>query len=156
MKENVLDLLMYLFQHYMDTETEEEPDRDTIQVELEEAGFSKNEIRHAFDWLDGLVDDNFIESRPGKKSIRVFSEQEIEKLDIHCRGFLLYLEQTGIMSPIAREMVLDRIMALTDEEIDLERMKWVTLMVLFNQPDQDVSFDWIEDVVFDGVVENLH
>jgi Smg protein len=156
MKENVLDLLMYLFQHYMDTEMEEEPDRDTLQIELEQAGFSNHEITRAFDWLDGLVDENFSDRQPGKTSVRVFAPAEIEKLDLDCRGFLLYLEHTGILSPTVRELVIDRVMALNEDEIDLERMKWVILMVLFNQPDQDVAFEWIENMVFDGVVENLH
>lgn len=156
MKENVLDLLMYLFQHYMDTDMDEEPDRDTLTVELQQAGFSPHEIVRAFDWLDGLTDERFGDRQPGTTSMRVFAPEEIERLDMDCRGFLLYLEHAGILSPLIRERVIDRVMALSDDEIDLERLKWVVLMVLFNQPDQEVAFELIENMVFDGVVENLH
>ena len=44
MKENVLDVLMYLFENYMDDETEMNPDRESLRVELQEAGFRRNEI----------------------------------------------------------------------------------------------------------------
>ena len=39
MKENVLDVLMYLFQNYMDDEVDIDPDRESIQSELLAAGF---------------------------------------------------------------------------------------------------------------------
>jgi len=55
MKENVLDLLMYLFENYIYEEPEAEPDRASLSDSLEEAGFSNVEIDHAFAWLDGLA-----------------------------------------------------------------------------------------------------
>ena len=40
MKENMFDVLMYLFEHYyMDEETELSPDRESLHTELVEAGF---------------------------------------------------------------------------------------------------------------------
>ena len=55
MKENVLDVLMYLFQNYMD-DAETDPDRESIQTELLAAGFPSREIQQAFEWLDGLIE----------------------------------------------------------------------------------------------------
>ena len=34
-------------------------------------------------------------------------------------------------------------------EIDVEQIKWVVLMVLFNQPGQEANFAWMEDLMFD-------
>ncbi|HAO24765.1 MAG TPA: hypothetical protein DCQ49_06630, partial [Methylophaga sp.] len=65
--------------------------------------------------------------------IRVFSESEIERLDIQCRGYLLFLEQVGVLDVETREVVIERVLALDSEEIDLEQLKWVVLMVLFYQ-----------------------
>ncbi|MCK4951123.1 MAG: DUF494 domain-containing protein, partial [Gammaproteobacteria bacterium] len=87
---------------------------------------------------------------------RVYAEQETNMLDLECRGFLLYLEHTGVLDPASRELVLDRVLALDTTDIDIERLKWVILMVLFNQTDQEMSFDWIENVVFDSTAEYLH
>ena len=39
MKENIFDVLMYLFENYMEDEIEMLPDSDVIRTELLEAGF---------------------------------------------------------------------------------------------------------------------
>jgi Smg protein len=158
MKENVLDVLMYLFQNYMDGEFETEPDRESLQVELLEAGFPLPEVHKAFDWLDDLGaraehPDTRIQA---PHSIRLYSPQEMEKMDTEARGFLLFLEQSGILNPASRELVIDRVMALESGEMDVEQLKWVVMMVLFNQPGQEGAYEWIEDMVFDGFHENLH
>ena len=56
MKENVLDVLMYLFETYVDTEEDPEPDHNELRNELSRAGFADLEIERALDWLDGLTD----------------------------------------------------------------------------------------------------
>ncbi|MEW6354146.1 MAG: DUF494 family protein [Pseudomonadota bacterium] len=160
MKENVLDVLMYLFENYMnDEEVEVNPDQETLRVELVEAGFARAEINKAFAWLEGLADlqENLpLQTLDGSRSIRLFTPAETEKLSTECRGFLLFLEQVGVLDPANRELVIDRVMALETEEIDLEQLKWVVLMVLFNQPGQEAAFAWVEDLVFDETIGNLH
>ncbi len=158
MKENVLDVLMYLFQHYIDEESDAESDRETLQGALLEAGFLHTEIDKAFDWLDGLVMAQGENEGAGQTmhSTRVYTDRETDLLDLECRGFILYLEHTGVLDPTAREMVLDRVLALDAIDIDIEKLKWVILMVLFNQSNQEMSFDLIENVVFDSIAEYLH
>ncbi len=39
MKESVLDVLMYLFETYIDTDEQPEPDRNVLRAELERAKF---------------------------------------------------------------------------------------------------------------------
>ena len=56
MKENVLDVLMYLFETYVDTEEEPEPDQNELRLELARAGFGDTEIDRALLWLDALTD----------------------------------------------------------------------------------------------------
>ncbi|MGH8560550.1 MAG: DUF494 domain-containing protein, partial [Nevskiales bacterium] len=81
-------------------------------------------------------------------------------LSTECRGFVLHLEQLGILAPELRETVLDRLMALAEhhpaEEIDLEQTKWVVLMVLFNQPGQEAAYAWVEDLVYNQHGGYLH
>jgi Smg protein len=158
MKENVLDVLMYLFQNYMDGEFESEPDRESLHVELLEAGFPPVEVNKAFDWLDDLAARSELpETGPQTaRSIRLYTEEEMHKLDVECRGFLLFLEQAGIVTPAVRELIVERTMALESSEIDIERLKWLIMMVLFNQPGQEGAYEWIEDMVFDGSSASLH
>lgn len=158
MKENVFDVLMYLFENYLYDDEELGPDREPIETELSEAGFNRLEIRKAFDWLDALADKRNVPlvGPDSKRSIRLFTEPEMTKLETDCRGFLLYLEQVGILTPVSRELVIDRMMALEDAEIDLDTLKWVILMVLFSQPGQEEAYAWMEDLIFDNPAHPLH
>ena len=158
MKENVLDVLMFLFEKYFYDEPEMEPDRDDMEENLHQAGFTTAEIETAFHWLDGLAEQRH---QPELKlqtdqPIRVYVESEVSRLDTDCRDFLMYLENIGILDAQRRELVLDRVLALETDEIILEDMKWVVLMVLFNQPGQEANFAWMEDLMFDSEQEYRH
>ena len=50
-----------------------------------------------------------------------------------CRGFLLTLEHSGILSSETRELVIERALAASGETLTLEQLKLVVLMVLWNQ-----------------------
>lgn len=157
MKENVLDILMYLFENYISDEIELEPDEDVLRKELVAAGFRGVEIEKAFDWLEDLAD---LQEGDGngfsQQSIRVYSDEEMRRMGPEARGFLMYLEQMAVLSPASRELVIDRVMALETDDIDLDQLKWVVLMVLFNQPGQEAAYAWIEDLVFNEAPEYLH
>jgi Smg protein len=159
MKQDVFEVLLYLFENYMYDEADLEQDKESLKKELIDAGFRQNEIRKAFDWLEGLATmQSQRESYPlaGIASIRIYSDEEAEKLDSECRGFLLFLEQMGVLDHATREMVVDRVMALDSDEIDLEQIKWVVLMVLFNQPGREAAVAWMEDLVLDEMTGLLH
>lgn len=158
MKENILDVLMYLFENYMNDEIEDDRDEEALRNELQQAGFHHRQISKAFDWLEGLtsLQDEALIPAQHTSSIRVYTEQETERLDTEARGFLQFLENVGVLDHSARELVVDRIMALDAEDVDMEHIKWVVLMVLFNQPGREEAYAWMEDLVFDENAGNLH
>jgi Smg protein len=158
MTENVLDVLMYLFETYTDAESVPEPDRSALRAELERAGFRSGEIEKALEWLDGLGsrDEDPAWESPTERACRVFNNYEVSRLDVEARGYIMYLEQIGILSPTQREVVLDRVMALDSEEIDVEQLKWVVLMVLFSQPGQEAAYARMEDLIFEDSVTEAH
>ncbi|HEX7236326.1 MAG TPA: DUF494 domain-containing protein [Gammaproteobacteria bacterium] len=147
MKETVLDVLMYLFESYVDSPDEPEPNRNELKRELGRAGFHDREIESALDWLDGL-NSTAPGNAPQDTAFRVFDAVEQERLDAASRGYLLHLEQIGILQPAQREIVIDRLLALDNEEIDVEQTKWVVMMVLFSQPDGQDAFAQMEDLVY--------
>lgn len=157
MKESMFDVLMYLFENYF-YDDEPQPDRDSLESELFHAGFTHNEIHKAFDWLEGLANSREQASMAisSSRALRIFTQEEVSRLDTDCRGFLLYLEQIGILGPSSRELVIDRIMALEDDEVDIETLKWVILMVLLNQPGEEEALASMEDLLFDGSLQPLH
>ncbi len=158
MKENVLDVLMYLFENYFYEEPDDTPDRESMEENLQEAGFTDPEIEKAFDWLDGLAQQRHEPELvlQGDRPVRVYVPSEVERLDTDCRDFLMYLENAGILDAQRRELVLDRLMALETHEITLDDLKWVVLMVLFNQPGQEANYAWMEDLMFDTEQEYRH
>ena len=147
MKETVLDVLMYLFESYVDSPDEPEPNRHELKRELGRAGFHDPEIERALDWLDGL-NSTATGNAPQDTAFRVFDAVEQERLDAASRGYLLHLEQIGILQPAQREIVIDRLLALDNDEIDVEQTKWVVMMVLFSQPGPQDVFAQMEDLVY--------
>ena len=148
MKETVLDVLMFLFENYHDTEVHDSDNQDTLRDELSAAGFPSEEISYAFAWLDGLEEQRQAPTQHGTLgAIRVYAPEEMGILSTECRGFLLYLEQLGILTADSRELVIERLLALT-EEVDLERVKWVCLLVLVSQPGEEESAWHLEDMVY--------
>ena len=158
MKENVLDVLMYLFETFVDTEEDPEPDQNELRLELSRAGFGDSEIERALVWLDGLTDhqESLNYGNLSAHSTRIYNEFEQERLDAACRGYVAYLEQIGILSPPQREILIDRLLALESADIDEEQIKWVVLMVLFSQPGQELAYARMEDLVFEESTGLIH
>ncbi|MEM9530822.1 MAG: DUF494 domain-containing protein [Pseudomonadota bacterium] len=158
MKENVLDVLMYLFENYMYDEPEEDPDRASLESSLSEAGFSDGEIGKAFDWLDGLASQRQQPEMQGFSDapVRVYTDSEQQRIDTECRGFLTFLEGAGVLDSARRELVIDRIMALESADVDLNDLKWIVLMVLFDQPGQEANYAWMENYMFESAPELSH
>ncbi|MFZ2407355.1 MAG: DUF494 domain-containing protein [Methylobacter sp.] len=155
MKENIFDVLMYLFENYMEDEIEILPDSDIVRTELLEAGFEQIEVNKAFDWLESLSLQRAIKAS-ASPAFRIFCTQEKAKLDIECRNLLIFLENSGILNSANREIVIDRAMALENEEISMEKLKWIVLMVLLSQPDEEIAFSRMEDIVYDLIPTYLH
>ncbi len=93
--------------------------------------------------LDDLVDlrdQAYSPDADKTTAIRVYTSFERIKLNTDCRGFILFMEQMDVLDCQAREMVIDRAIALEGEEVDLDRLKWVVMMVLYNMPDREGEF----------------
>jgi len=159
MKANVFDVLMYLFDNYLDDEYEMDQDKDSLKNILARAGFEDRQVSKAFDWLEGLAMRNDVtqeEKLSGTGVNRIFNDMEMSRLGTECRGFITFLEQAGVLDMHDRELVIDRVMALESEEIDLYQLKWVALMVLLNQPGKEAAFTWMEGMVMEQVENSLH
>lgn len=155
MKENIFDVLMYLFENYMEDDIDMLPPSDTIKTELHEAGFEHMEVIKAFDWLESLSSHRDIKPS-ASPTFRIFCSQEIAKLDADSLNLIIFLEYNGILSSTNRELVIDRAMALEHEDISVEKLKWIVLMVLLSQPDEELAFSRMEDIVYDLVPTYLH
>lgn len=155
----MFEVLMFIFENYMDNNVSLKADNQTIVTELEHVGFTRYEIDRALDWLEGLSRfQTAVDSAPMlvSSSIRHYLAEESKLLGVDGKGFLLYLEQLGILDPITREIVIDRIMALDSKDVDMGRIKWVVLMVLFSQPDKKSALSLLQDMILFDAFDVLH
>lgn len=157
-EESVLNLLMYLFKYHMHDSLKFDNPHVELVRQLEQQGFQRPLINAAFDWLDSLGEQTLKPAKPHiSNALRIFSDEECLLIDKDCRGFLIFLEHYGILKPHTREMVISQVVALKEEVIDLHLIKWVTLMVLFTQPEEKSALALMEFLVMeDQKVMNLH
>jgi len=158
MYENMVDVLIYLYENYMDGDGQPPVEQSELEDELAQAGFSQTEIDKALRWLDELAVG--VEATEGNLhpvgSIRVYSDLECSKLDTEVRGLLMSLEHGGILDPVSRELVIDRLLAIDHPQVLADEVKWVALLVLMNRPGQEDAFTQMEDMLYNEDPVYLH
>lgn len=158
----MFDILMYLFENFIHSETEIRVDQDELTEELVRAGFHHDEIYKALAWLEKLAALQETDIKPylskgiGPAVARIYTQEEEVQLDVECRGFLMFLEQINVLNAVTREMVIDRVMEIDAADFCLEDLKWVVLMVLFNVPGQENAYAQMEDLLFEMPDGPLH
>lgn len=156
----MFEIIMYLFENYIQAQVLPVPGSTELVGELEMAGFKNTEIQKAFAWFAGLDEtreSTICFNRQTRSNTRFFTLDEKQKLGRRCLGLLTFLEQIEVINPESRETIIDRSMAIEHKRIEIEQLKWIILMVLFHDLDknQDVEPDltWIENLLF---VETTH
>jgi Smg protein len=128
------DVLVYLFENCQQAELAY--DRERVAKKLSAAGFEDSDISEALHWLAGVLRAPHAVREPlpdARTSFRAYAPRELAKLDAACRGFILTLEQSGILNADVRELVIDRALAASGDALSLDQLKLVVLMVLWNQ-----------------------
>jgi Smg protein len=162
MKEDMLEVLIYLFENYIIDGNSFEPGQEELAKELVSAGFPGDEVSKAFVWLEGLLD--VCERDPSKvswqpqaaSSIRFYTKDESDRLKSAGQSLLARLLSTGLLDQLSRETVVDRVMALESQDITFDHIKWVVLMVLSNQPGFAEIAEWAEIVVSEDLLPAIH
>ena len=143
----MFDILLYLYDTYLFSEHFPEPEQ--LSRKLSAAGFEAADIGAALNWLAALDSLTPNDADEGVPSIRCYSEEEIGRLATEGRGFLAFLEASNLLSPHAREWIIDQAMALEDPEVSADRIKWIALLALWKLNGAgDVL--WLEDLVRGG------
>jgi len=86
---------------------------------------------------------------------------------LHRLGIVNFINTAPLLIPFSRMGKLDGWQITEDNpanlnrmleagDIDLDHLKWVVLMVLFNMPGQEAAFAWMEDMVFNEMPVDLH
>jgi len=151
----MFDILIFLFESYF--HAGRYPNSDKLSRKLSAAGFEDEDINLALTWLSGLEQLNNADypSAINTSSGRYYADFEIKRISFEARRFLTFLEQNKIISPVEREMILDRAVALSRENLSLDKVKLIVLMVLWNQR-QDLDPLIVEDLLTPADSSRLH
>lgn len=150
----MFELIVYLFENYIETDVS--ADEQTLTRELSAAGFDGEDITRAFTWFSDLATmADQVHASPDRAACRVFTTEEAQKIGQDSRSFLLFLEQAGVLDALEREVVIDRLMALTESEISLEQTKWISLMILWRHG-KARDYLFVEDALFNDSHPTLH
>ena len=153
----MLDLLIYMFENYLSTQNQ--LDFNNMTQELEAAGFDNDEIERAFDWFSQLklMADKIPPNSQLKANdkLRIFTGSELEKIACDGLGFILFLEQAKVLNSIEREIIIDRAMALNQNIISVDEVRWIVMMTLWNNGREN-DYLFVEDALYQKEQLNLH
>lgn len=133
----MFDVLVYLYETYYRPDAC--PDSEALVKKLSAVGFEEDEISKALDWLTDLAEatNEFSDQYPQQTAFsfgtRIYVARELDALGTEAVGFVQFLESAKVITPIQREIVIERAIAASDESISLDKLKVIVLMVLWSQ-----------------------
>lgn len=160
--EAMFEVLVYVYENYWRGDAC--PELVRLERKLSAVGFEAGEIHEALTWLDGLhlaaqgtqwlrpqtpaQAPHHLASLQSPHSMRVYSVAEQDHLGAACLGFISFLESAGVLPSPMREIVIDRAMAVQDDEVCLDDLKIIILMVYWSfgeEPDALVLDELCDD-----------
>jgi Smg protein len=133
----MFDVLVYLYETYYRPDAC--PDSEVLVKKLSAVGFEEEEISKALGWLTDLAEStNECSSRhlqqvPSEIGFRIYAGRELEVLGSAAIGFIHFLESAKVISPLQREVLIERALAASESQISLDKLKVIVLMVLWSQ-----------------------
>src|SRR5690625_3283733 len=131
----MFDILVYLFETYYTPQAC--PDADVLAHKLAAAGFEHEDIDEALSWLHGLAEttEHCLElpRTACQRSHRVYTSHEHHALGQEAIGFITFLENSGVLPPALREILIDRALATDETPVPLDKLKIIALIVLWSQ-----------------------
>ena len=151
----MFEILMFLFESYFNAERY--PEADKLSRKLTAAGFEDDEISEALTWLSALQQQNSAEypSNFHYTGVRHFATLEELAMTAEARQFLIATHHQQFISTVELEMVIDRAVALAQQNLSLDKLKLIMLMVLWNRQ-RDVDPLLIEELLTPIVTAQIH
>jgi Smg protein len=131
----MFDILVYLFETYYTPQAC--PEADVLAHKLAAVGFEHEDIDEALGWLHGLAQTTEqcgeLAQDPQRNSTRIFTNDEYHNLGTQAIGFITFLENSGVLPPALREILIERAQATHESPISLAKIKIMALIVLWSQ-----------------------
>jgi Smg protein len=129
----MFDILVYLYETYYRPDACPEP--AALARKLSAVGFDDDEISEALVWLTDLTEmaGGDLEFAASSDGIRFYVDQEYDVLGTAAVGFIQFLESARVLSPVQREIVIERALVLDESPVGLGKLKIIVLMLLWSQ-----------------------
>jgi Smg protein len=129
----MFDILVYLYETYYRPDACPEP--AALAKKLSAVGFDDVEISEALVWLNDLTEMAGVEQARTAEStgMRFYVDEEQDVLGTQAIGFIAFLESARVLSPLQREIVIERALALEESPVNLGKLKIIVLMLLWSQ-----------------------
>lgn len=151
MTTEMLQVLLFIFEHTVKQGSARlaDHDQENLVAELRAAGFSKDQIVEAFVWLDNSYSKEYLLDQRKKyeepKGMRFYHPFELQKLTLETRGLLLSFEESGLITPVMREELIERACILGIAEVRPEHLHWLILSMLCRKDGYDSALLWLHD-----------
>ncbi len=148
----MFEILVYLYETYYTPKAC--PEADVLAHKLAAVGFEDDDIDEALSWLHGLAEttEQCLElprSTHGQGQ-RIYTSEEYLALGSPAIGFITFLENSGVLAPALREILIERAMAADESPIPLDKLKIIALMILWSQQIE------IDHLVFEELLTTDH
>lgn len=132
----MFDILLFLFESYFDAGSYPEPKR--LSAKLSAAGFEEEDISQALAWLSGLhaLSGAAYPAAINRSGLRCYTDFECRHISTEGLRFITFWEHNKLITPIEREMIIDRVVALGRDKLPVDKVKLIALMVLWNQHEE--------------------
>lgn len=129
----MFDVLVYLYETYYRPDACPEP--AALAKKLSAVGFDDVEISEALVWLTDLTEMAGVEHAltAASTGTRFYVEEETDALGGAAIGFIQFLESAKVLTPLQREIVVERALALEEAPVSLGKLKVIVLMLLWSQ-----------------------
>ena len=145
----MFDLLVYMFENYLSSKNN--LDFANMTLELEAAGYDNKDIESALDWFTELkeMSEKISQSHSSKLNdkLRIYTDKEKEKFSFDGLGFILFLENAHVLNSVEREIIIDRAMALNQNIINIDEVRWIVMMTLWNNGREN-DYLFVEDSLY--------
>jgi len=139
MRDRILEIVVFLID-YMQEHREQVSDIDDISAMLETMGYQDDEISAAYSWLMDRINpeaEEYFASFPSRhSSVRVLTASERALLSTEAQGFLYKLVNLGLIDDEQLEIVLDRLMVVSSDDVSEEEVKTVASAVVFHDVEE--------------------
>jgi Smg protein len=152
----MFEVLVFMFENYFANHAQ--PNNEVLTEELSAAGFAYSDITGAVNWFGEMQS---MLAQPASvychkdSGTRIFAQTELKKINTESISFILFLQQANVINDVERDLIIDRAMALKQEYIHIEEMRWITMIALWNTG-REKDYLFVEDAIFNPRGLTLH